>query len=595
MTLWPKGVLKDQHRGGDDGFTLIELLVVLVILPLIIGGIAEALIVTLENDSGTSNRISDSANAQTASEYFVRDVQSATFVTTSTGLQSATHFTLNSPQLCGSGTFLLGLYRPVTTSDPAGMDVGYWQSAAGQVQRYACSVSTTNYAATPTGAPVVVADNVVAKAIGSTPGTPTAGGAGTASTSQFVAIQPTWIATAAASEWAPVAPAAPVAVTTTLCYSAATCPSGLSTFNLDVFTSTTLSQTGFTMPGSLNVSTPAGSVALTCTGFGTDSSNNLPDFTGCSTSQVTGKAVIGRSIVTQSSISGIQLAVTLPGSHYTYSLLGSPRSGPPGLTPQGGSNPTLLLLGPNGYTKTGSSGGTTVTQGSVVIDGGQVTCVGGGTSGNINTPSGSGPGQVDPNPPTPSSKQCSNTVYGVSPVPDPVAPFLPLCFTGQPTPAAPVAGVQQPGVYPNGLSGTIGPGVYEVTGGTVKNLQYSGPATEGVLVYLAGNGTVCNDNTDYTPAVNLQGGLSWSLAPLSQGQSLQTFGSAGLSDVFFWQDAENNSAVNAGGTDSIQSAGTMYAPTAVITTNGHLAITSGRMVVSGFSGSGDITVTLTGS
>jgi prepilin-type N-terminal cleavage/methylation domain-containing protein len=63
------------------GFTLIELLVVLVIIPLIIGGLAEAFIVSFNNEAATSNRLSDSVNAQTTSEYFVRDVQGASFVT----------------------------------------------------------------------------------------------------------------------------------------------------------------------------------------------------------------------------------------------------------------------------------------------------------------------------------------------------------------------------------------------------------------------------------------------------------------------------------------------------------------------------------
>ena len=67
---------------SDAGFTLIELLVVLVIMPLVIGAIAAAIIIS-EQDSGVaSSRLSDSASAQTISEYYVRDVQGAEYVTT---------------------------------------------------------------------------------------------------------------------------------------------------------------------------------------------------------------------------------------------------------------------------------------------------------------------------------------------------------------------------------------------------------------------------------------------------------------------------------------------------------------------------------
>lgn len=91
---------------GDDGFTLIELLIVLVILPLIIGGVAAAVIAELNNTSqsdarGTYVRLADSHDTQITSAYFVRDVQSASSVSTNT-----------STSLCptdGSQTQVLGL------------------------------------------------------------------------------------------------------------------------------------------------------------------------------------------------------------------------------------------------------------------------------------------------------------------------------------------------------------------------------------------------------------------------------------------------------------------------------------------------------
>jgi prepilin-type N-terminal cleavage/methylation domain-containing protein len=67
---------------GEQGFTLIELLIVLVILPIIVGGVSIAVITSLKDSTGVQNRIGDSADAQITSAYYVRDVQSATNLTT---------------------------------------------------------------------------------------------------------------------------------------------------------------------------------------------------------------------------------------------------------------------------------------------------------------------------------------------------------------------------------------------------------------------------------------------------------------------------------------------------------------------------------
>ena len=66
----------------DAGFTLIELLVVLVIMPLVIGAIAAAIIISYQDSGVASSRLSDSDSAQTISEFYVRDVQGAEYVTT---------------------------------------------------------------------------------------------------------------------------------------------------------------------------------------------------------------------------------------------------------------------------------------------------------------------------------------------------------------------------------------------------------------------------------------------------------------------------------------------------------------------------------
>ena len=77
-----------RKSGDEQGFTLIELLMVVVILPLLLGGLAAILITLLQNTApadphGVATRLADSQDAQLTSAYFNRDVQGASYVTTS--------------------------------------------------------------------------------------------------------------------------------------------------------------------------------------------------------------------------------------------------------------------------------------------------------------------------------------------------------------------------------------------------------------------------------------------------------------------------------------------------------------------------------
>lgn len=92
---------------GDEGFTLIELLVVIVILPLVVGAIATGMISSFTNSGTTKTRLADSHDAQITSTYFVRDVQSAQFVSTST------------TALCGGAQQLIGVSWSARTSTGA--------------------------------------------------------------------------------------------------------------------------------------------------------------------------------------------------------------------------------------------------------------------------------------------------------------------------------------------------------------------------------------------------------------------------------------------------------------------------------------------
>jgi hypothetical protein len=136
-----------QER-NEAGTTFIEMLVVVIILPLIVGAIATAVITALNDQKGVSGKLSDSASAQTTSAFYVRDVQSAAYVTTSSA---------STPSPCGSGTsFLLGLSWGSPTA--GGVVVSYWEvptpgnptPATNDLVRLYCSGGSTTPASTVT-------------------------------------------------------------------------------------------------------------------------------------------------------------------------------------------------------------------------------------------------------------------------------------------------------------------------------------------------------------------------------------------------------------------------------------------------------------
>jgi len=98
-------------RKGEEGFTLIELVIVLVILPLVMGAVAVVMLTSLENQQGIQNKLSDSSDATVSTAYYVRDVESATSVTTTSSPSDRTFVCGENGTGLASGksSFLLGL------------------------------------------------------------------------------------------------------------------------------------------------------------------------------------------------------------------------------------------------------------------------------------------------------------------------------------------------------------------------------------------------------------------------------------------------------------------------------------------------------
>ena len=98
--------LDHSHRGvqgrktrPDAGFTLVELLVVMIIMPLIIGALSLGIIAVFSQQAKVAGRLSGSMDLQTLNAQYIRDVESAAYVT-----NDATQ-----PQCGTTGTQLLGL------------------------------------------------------------------------------------------------------------------------------------------------------------------------------------------------------------------------------------------------------------------------------------------------------------------------------------------------------------------------------------------------------------------------------------------------------------------------------------------------------
>jgi len=308
IRAWSRQRLSGGTR-SDDGFTLIELLVVLVILPLIIGAVAEATIASFENQPSTSNRLSDTTNAALTSEYFTRDVQGASEVTTDQQLFQSGSYSQVSPQVCGtssSDTLLVALYR-APDNGAAALDVAYWKhtddQGAVEVVRYACTLQGDFSSVSP------VSEVLAGPPPGSLGGSNAENGDPSLQVSAGTSISPSQFEQSASHGWARTAPQTTVTEEIT---TFASLPSIINVF----------STAGFA-PGNITISTRLGVGTITCSGV----SASPPELTGCTpvgpSAVLPAEVVVGAPVT--ESISAVQLSVYEPSSSYDFNVLGVPR------------------------------------------------------------------------------------------------------------------------------------------------------------------------------------------------------------------------------------------------------------------------------
>ena len=107
----------DSPRRSEGGFTLIELLIVTLVLPMVIGAIAVALVAVFSLQGSVSGRITGSSDAQLVSSNFVSDVQDASMIIAPSPTPGAPSG--QSPGTCGTGgTEVLSLQSVTSSGTP---------------------------------------------------------------------------------------------------------------------------------------------------------------------------------------------------------------------------------------------------------------------------------------------------------------------------------------------------------------------------------------------------------------------------------------------------------------------------------------------
>jgi prepilin-type N-terminal cleavage/methylation domain-containing protein len=135
-----------RRRRSEDGFTLVELLIVVTILPLIVGALSAGLIAVFSLQSGVSNRLSHTADAQVVSTNFDRDIQGAGQVTTDpTGLNPECAPPTGATQLLGleSSLAATGVYQTVISYYSVPVAATSTTSATNEIVRTYCASGIT--------------------------------------------------------------------------------------------------------------------------------------------------------------------------------------------------------------------------------------------------------------------------------------------------------------------------------------------------------------------------------------------------------------------------------------------------------------------
>ncbi|MCU1503809.1 MAG: hypothetical protein JWM12_3163, partial [Ilumatobacteraceae bacterium] len=90
MSVHRRSTAAAEEQRADKGFTLIEVMIAVVLLTVITGAIAAAMITALNVASSTTAQVADSTDAGVISAYLLRDAQSAGATDPATGLRSTT-------------------------------------------------------------------------------------------------------------------------------------------------------------------------------------------------------------------------------------------------------------------------------------------------------------------------------------------------------------------------------------------------------------------------------------------------------------------------------------------------------------------------
>jgi prepilin-type N-terminal cleavage/methylation domain-containing protein len=129
--------VRKRHANGEQGFTLIELLVVVVILPLVAGAIAIAMLSVFTEQNSVTTRTSNSGDTSVLSANFVKDVQSAQSITTDPSVAG--------PSPCVTTSGILSLQWTVPGAGQTNV-VSYAivkQGTSNRLVRYSCAGTQT--------------------------------------------------------------------------------------------------------------------------------------------------------------------------------------------------------------------------------------------------------------------------------------------------------------------------------------------------------------------------------------------------------------------------------------------------------------------